>query len=235
MAVELRLPNIKGDTPEAQLAQIKSYLYQLTEQLNWALNLTGEEEQVVQTKEQQSAAKQQEAVNTFNSIKALIIKSADIVEAYTDKMEKEFNGQYVAISDFGTVSETTQSAIAANSSSIEQIYGNIQSIEGTMDGLGDALVAVNANIKTGILYYDESGAPVYGLEIGQRNVLDGTEYFRKYARFVANRLSFFDENDAEVAYISDYKLYITSAQVTGTLTVGRYFMDTSDGLAFKWV
>ena len=235
MAVELRLPNIKGETPEAQLSQIKSYLYQLTEQLNWAMNLSGEEKEVILTVEQKNAEKQQEALSTFNSIKALIIKSADIVEAYTDKMEKEFNGHYVAISDFGTFSETTQNALALNSSSIEQIYGNIQSIEGTMDGLGDAIIAVNANIKTGILYYDGSGAPVYGLEIGQRNVLDGTEYFRKYARFVANRLSFFDENDAEVAYISDYKLYITSAQVTGMLTVGRYRLDTSDGLAFKWV
>lgn len=235
MAVELRLPNIKGDTPEAQLAQIKSYLYQLTEQLNWALNLEESSNEVVAPKKSEAAAKEEEARNTFNSIKALIIKSADIVDAYGEKIEKSLSGQYVAQSDFGTFSETTQNNITANSSSIEQIYGNIQSIEGTMDGLGDAIIAVNANIKTGILYYDDSGAPVYGLEIGQRNVLDGEEYFRKYARFVANRLSFFDENDAEVAYISDYKLYITSAQVTGTLTVGRYLMDTSDGLAFKWV
>jgi hypothetical protein len=65
--------------------------------------------------------------------------------------------------------------------------------------------------------------------------VDGVEIFRKYARFVSNRLSFFDQNDAEVAYISDYKLYITSAQVLTGLTIGRYTIDTSDGLAFKWV
>lgn len=37
MGIELRLPNIKGNDRE-QLAQIRSYLYQLTEQLQWALN-----------------------------------------------------------------------------------------------------------------------------------------------------------------------------------------------------
>lgn len=235
MSVELRLPNINGDTVEAQMGQLKSYVYQLVSQLNWALNLQGEDSEGVVLYTANASAKREEARSNFNAIKSLIIKSADIIEAYTDEMEKVFNGQYVAISEFGTFSETTQNAISMNSSEIEQLYGNVQSIEGTVDGLGDAVLAVTANIKTGILYYDDTGAPVYGLEIGQRNVIDGAETFRKYARFVSNRLSFYDENDAEIAYISDYKLYITNAQVTGSLTIGRYVLDTSDGLAFKWV
>jgi hypothetical protein len=37
MGIELRLPNIKGNDKE-QLVQIRSYLYQLAEQLQWALN-----------------------------------------------------------------------------------------------------------------------------------------------------------------------------------------------------
>lgn len=235
MAIDIRLPNINGETPEAQIGQLKSYVYQLVEQLNWALNLESGSSSVVVEPRKQAAAKAEEVRNNFNAIKSLIIKSADIVEAYTEKMAQTFDGRYVAESDFGTFSETTQNAIAANSSYIEQVYSDVQSISGTVDEIGDEVIAVMANIKTGILFYDDSGAPVYGLEIGQRNTSDGVETFRKYARFVSNRLSFFDENDAEVAYISDYKLYITSAQVTGTLTVGRYVLDTSDGLAFKWV
>ena len=232
MAVDLRLPNIKGDTPEAQLASLKSYIYQLVEQLNWALNLTEDSAAVVKSEE---SAKEESPRDTFNSVKSLIIKSSDIVEAYTEQMSKTFDGRYVAESDFGTFSEETRSAIEANASGIEQVYTDVQTISGTVDGIGDEVQSVLANIKTGILYYDEAGAPVYGLEIGQRSTVDGVETFRKYARFVSNRLSFFDQNDAEVAYISDYKLYITSAQVLTGLTVGRYLLDTSDGLAFKWV
>lgn len=234
MSVELRLPNIKGDTPEAQLGHLKSYLYQLVEQLNWALNLTGGEDAVVDETKTPAQIEEEER-KTFNSIKSLIIKSADIVDAYTEEMTKVFDGRYVAESDFGTFTEETNAAIHQNSTAIDQVYTNVQTIEGTVDGIGDEMQNVLAHIRTGLLYYDDKGIPVYGLEIGQRNTVDNNETFRKYARFVSNRLSFFDQNDTEVAYISDYKLYITSAQVITGLTVGRYYMDTSDGLAFKWV
>ena len=234
MAVDLRLPNIKGETAEEQLAHVKSYLYQLVEQLNWALNLSEGDSAVVS----QTAAggkSESEARDTFNSVKSLIIKSADIVEAYTESMQQSFDGRYVAESDFGTCSEETRNDIAANATAIEQVYSDVQTISGTVDGLGDSVLGVLAHIKTGLLYYNEEGMPVYGLEIGQRNTADGVETFRKYARFISNRLSFYDENDTEVAYISDFKLYITSAQVLNDLTLGRYRIDTTDGLAFKWV
>ena len=44
MGVEIRLPNITGKTEKEQLLQLKSYLYQLSEQLQWAfdnVNTTG--------------------------------------------------------------------------------------------------------------------------------------------------------------------------------------------------
>lgn len=232
MAVDLRLPNIKGETAEEQISYLKSYLFQLVEQLNWALNLADDSSAVVVEKE---PGKEESARETFNSVKSLIIKSADIVDAYTQQMEKTFDGRYAAESDFGSFVEETHNSIRETDSEVEQIYRNVQTISGTVDGLGDEIIDILANVKTGLLYYDDKGSPVYGMEIGQRNNIGGEESFRKYARFVSNRLSFYDENDAEVAYISDYKLYITSAQVLTGLTVGRFWIDTSDGLAFKWV
>lgn len=35
--IELKLPNITGGTPEEQIQQLKRYLYQLVQELNWAL------------------------------------------------------------------------------------------------------------------------------------------------------------------------------------------------------
>lgn len=35
----IRYPSITGRTPQEQLEQMKSYLYQLADQLNWALSL----------------------------------------------------------------------------------------------------------------------------------------------------------------------------------------------------
>ena len=106
----------------------------------------------------------------------------------------------------------------------------------------------NAHIKSGLLYYAgedgteysseiPNGAPVYGLEVGQRIVADGVETFNKYARFTANKLSFYDQNDNEVAYISDYKLYITYVEVIGSFKQGG-FIDTTLGdksVVTKWI
>ena len=241
MSIDIRLPNINSATEQGQLSQMRSYLYQLVEQLNWALNTV--QDGAVQTVVQPmtaptssgTAAAEKEAQDTFNSIKSLIIKSADIVNAYYETMRLRMDGEYVAESDFGVYRRTTAAELSATIDSVNQLYTDLQSVEETADGAYDSVRAVTANIKTGLLYTNESGVPVYGLEVGQRNVENGVESFRKYARFTANRLSFYDQNDTEVAYISDYKLFITKAQITGSITLGRYVADMSDGLAFKWV
>lgn len=241
MSIDIRLPNINAANEQGQLSQMRSYLYQLVEQLNWALNTV--QDGAVQTVVQPmtaptasgTAAAEQEAQDTFNSIKSLIIKSADIVNAYYETMRLRMDGEYVAESDFGVYRRTTAAELSATIDSVNQLYTDLQSVEETAEGAYDSVRAVTANIKTGLLYTNESGVPVYGLEVGQRNVENGVESFRKYARFTANRLSFYDQNDTEVAYISDYKLFITQAQITGSITLGRYVADMSDGLAFKWV
>lgn len=241
MSIDIRLPNINAANEQGQLSQMRSYLYQLVEQLNWALNTVqdGALQTVVQPMTAPTAsgaaAAEQEAQDTFNSIKSLIIKSADIVNAYYETMRLRMDGEYVAESDFGVYRRTTAAELSATIDSVNQLYTDLQSVEETAEGAYDSVRAVTANIKTGLLYTNESGVPVYGLEVGQRNVENGVESFRKYARFTANRLSFYDQNDTEVAYISDYKLFITQAQITGSITLGRYVADMSDGLAFKWV
>ena len=231
---DFRLPNITAQTDSGKVEQIKRYLFQLTEQLKWALNsIESSGEKVLQQSSQSSTKEisEKDAQDTFSSVKALIIKSADIVEAYYEKFNEKFSGKYVAQSDFGTYKESTTQDINKNSTNIEQLFTNIQEIISDVN----TLIEVNARINSGLLYYDDNGVPIYGLEIGQINEIDGVEVFNKYARFTSEKLSFYDKNDTEVAYISDYRLYITNAQITGTLTLGRFVFDTSDGLICRWV
>ena len=238
MSYDINVPKITAPTEAGKIEQIRSYLFQLAEQLKWALNSIESGGTKVLQKGNQSETKQvsdEEAQATFNSVKALIIKSADIVEAYYEEINQKFAGEYVAQSDFGTYVEETEQSIATNSTGIESLFASLQEIITEMTEVRRMLPKVNAHIRSGLLFYDDAGVPIYGLEIGQKNTIDGEEVFNKYARFTSDRLSFYDQNDTEVAYISDYKLYITNAQITGTLTLGRYELDTSNGLAFKWV
>lgn len=151
-----------------------------------------------------------------------------------EELETNLKGRYVAQGDFGTFAEDTNARIKANAEAIDQKYEDIQSLRSEVDEVAGAVVAVNANIRTGLLYYD-NGTPIYGVEVGQRTQVNGTEIFNKYARFISNRLSFYDQGGNEVSYISDYKLYITNAVVTGNLQVGGYMLDTGKGLGFKWI
>ena len=415
--VNLRLPNMKGVTEREQLKEMQSYLYQLVEQLQFALN-TIESPQgnsspassypivrvipssPVATMSLDGGMTDDQA--TFQAIKPLIIKSADIINAYYEEINRRLESIYVAQSDFGTFMEETSQEISETSTDITRAFTNIQTIvsdigiidsnvkslatnidtidttfqaniqtvekkiedtkadigselktveesvgtldteikevktgvqaveqkaqtlEGnletigsnvetigsnvqeietdlqdtkvgidssigritdevgvidqdlqgvkagvesgikdlsdevgkvdskledaknaiasdidklkdTLDALNSIIVEVNAKIKTGLIDYDENGIPIYGLEIGQKNTINGVEVFNKFARFSAGRLSFYDNNGIEVAYISDYKLYITHAEVTGTLKLGGYLVDTSKGVTFKWV
>jgi hypothetical protein len=78
-----------------------------------------------------------DATATFNSIKGLIIKSADIVTAYYEEIERRLQSIYVAESDFGTYKQSIEQRITANSDSITQNFTDVQEI------------TTNLNIKIG--------------------------------------------------------------------------------------
>ena len=245
MSIDIRFPNITALDEAGKLKQLQSYMYQLVEQLNWALNNIDSIGATPSAKPSTTASTAQEddPLNSFNSIKGLIIKSADIVKAYYEEIDNllKLSGEYVAEATFpdgsATFVEQTNMNVAANSKALEQHYTDIQQILSDLEAVENTLIDVNAHIKSGLLYYD-NGVPVYGLEVGQRNKVNGVEVFNKYARFTANKLSFYDVSDNEVAYISDYKLYITHVQIIGSLTEGGY-KDIVDpltgGIVTKWV
>ena len=139
MSYNFNLPSIQGSTVE-QLSQIRSYLYQIIPQLQWAINNLDASTVSSSTAQQVHQAKVAAATGsssvspqaTFNAIKSLIITSADIVQAYYDEIEKRLSGLYVAESDFGTYVEATNAIISANSSGISQAYTNIQAVESTL-------------------------------------------------------------------------------------------------------
>ena len=239
---DLRYPNITGSTEKEQLIQVKGYLHQLVDQLNWALSTVetaqGGNVSPAVVFRQGAEGTPQDAESTFNSIKALIIKSADIVKAYEQTIFTDFNSLYFAESDFGTFIEATNRAVEENSKGVTETYTNIQKITnadgtGSLDILADDVRTTNAYIKRGLLGYDDNGNAIYGIEVGETNA-DGA--FMKYARFKADRLSFFDVNGGEVAYIGAGCLYVNGKTVfLGEIQLGGYKTDTSDGLAFTWI
>ena len=234
MAIDIRLPNINGKTDTEQLAQIKSYLYQFASQLQWALGTVDSGENSNASAPDSSApTKNEDPTSNFNELKGLIIKSADIVDAYYEKIDEllKLSGDYTAQSEFGTFKEETTIALSATDKKIEQNVTDLQSIYDE-NGNIKAELLVNGHIFSGIIEYAKDGEAIVGIEIGQTTKEGGVERFNKFARFTADKLSFYDVNSTEVAYISDYKMVITEAWIKGNLQLGSGFkFDTSNGIA----
>lgn len=163
MAIELRLPNITGATEREQLAQIKSYLYQFTEQLQWALNnmnTSSGQNYVVNQRVNTSSSMigtvsevgKFDAEIAFNSLKPLIIKSAEIVDAYYEEINRKLESLYVAQSDFGDFVEKTSQEIEETSTSTTQRFENIQIIitdlGGNIGSIEGSLGSIEGNIQT---------------------------------------------------------------------------------------
>ena len=253
MSLELRMPNITGASEREQLSQIRSYLYQFIPQLQWALNEIGATggttyvEQKTSTTVNNSSSSPSTSLNPtvmFNELKPLIIKSAEIVQSYYEEINSRLVSEYTALSDFGTYTEKTEKLVRETASLTEETYSKFAEIDASISGIFDETRETRGYINHGIIvdslseeeakkYNKQEGDSLIGVEVGQTD--DGV--FTRYARFTANRLSFYDQNDQEVAYVSDYKLYIRNVEITSSYRIGGFVetVDQNGDVVTKWI
>lgn len=245
-------PSIYAKTETEQLAQIKSYLFKMNEQLNYALsnistaNFTEDAKKEIEEMSQASIGKTVES--SYTSLKSEIVKTADIVRQEMDVVERELNGRYEAVSsDIGRVESEFNVKITETAENLVKDYHLNEVI--TSDEFNDYKLATNQYIKTGYLYdaeeEDENGntvlVPRYGIAVGENLTTveeDGKEIFHRenmLATFSSNRLSFWQSGN-EVAYLSNSQLYITNVVILLSLTFGDFLMEyTSYGLEINWI
>ena len=139
MKVDLIQPPMSGQSDKETLTQMRSYLFQLREQLLWAFENVeatggsgggGASQVVTQTtqKIETILPSEADAAITFEAIKPLIIKSADIVNAYYEEIEKKISEIYVAESDFGTYVSETSKTMSETSERVLENYESIQAV-----------------------------------------------------------------------------------------------------------
>lgn len=207
--IEIRPPQLTGGTPQEQLGQLQRYLTALAQQLQFAFDaVQGGSPEIMAAAAPQPRAQEQQRQDTLRQLKALILKSAQVTQVLEQQVGKRLEGKYVAVSQFGTYCQETSQTLEANSRELKQTFQNVQQLESTVAGLGSAVREVNASIRTG-----EIADGIYGVEIGQQEREDGIIRFRRYARLTAEKLSFYDSNEIEVAYVSNRRLYVTAAEI----------------------
>ena len=220
-------PNITGNTPEAQLKSMQSWLFQFGEQLQYAINNLdtanfsegGIEEISGKISKAQSNGV---AGEEFGALKALIIKTSDTVNSYYEEVTETLNSDYLAISDFGEYSETNKSEIVKNALGITQYYSRVEEIS-------DYVKNTKAYIRTGYLEQLDT----YGVSIGEESteIIDGEECiaFNQFATLTSEELAFW-QNGVKLGYFKGDGLF-----VRGNVYIGRWVIDVSSGFGIKYI
>ena len=261
-------PEQRGDISQ-QVAQLRAYLFMMSEQLNVALNSLDDEKSSDQALRQTSAGSAgssqtggtgtdaDSAGGIYSTLKDVIIKTANEVNQTMrglDSLTKDYGtrlseveSQYIAVSEFGKYKEETKSTLDQTSKNLELLINwqkdlDLSTWQASTDAALDALEKYRVNsesyIRAGTLG-ERAGSPIIGIEIGQttKTTVDGqeTDSFQRFARFTTEKLSFYDNNGSEVAYLSNNRLVVRNADIKDELRINGYLAETKSGLALKWV
>ena len=144
----------------------------------------------------------------------MIVKTAGLVKRQMDQLSARLEGEYVAVSDFGTYVERLSAYLEANPEALTQYYSFCSDLQANMEAVSAAFgqyrTETEGYIRTGIVGYD-GAVPVYGVAVGQgltvtdvdgETVVDQNNF---RATFTAQRLSFWQDAN-EVAYVSNLSL-----------------------------
>ena len=230
--MELRLPNIDPKaSPEQQLSQLKNYLYQTVEQLNWALSIAEKNtENIAKKVEVATSTKNSanKAVENYDAIKYLIINDADIITSYGNKLEETYKSVYGAQGEFGTYQEYVDTNITTTAQNITQ---EIDATYGyRLANAEEYIKNEKLYVKTGVLEIDGNGKAIAGLEIG-----DYGENAKRYARYDNTGTHLYNENGAESVTISEGKTKFSGNVTMDMLSIEGFSLDGNDsGLGLYW-
>lgn len=176
-------PNLTGDA-RADNAALRDYLFKLAQSLetvasaqSTVLSTTRDAQGRTVVSAAPSTDKTiKEISKNANELKALIIKSAEEAEAYTDSKTEVYNGMYVAQSEYGLFQETLEARIVNTAAGVVESYnyaGRINSMQDSIGLLQTYVRNIDGEIRRGIVMDPETGEYVTGIAISQRLSFDG--------------------------------------------------------------
>lgn len=173
----------------------------------------------------------------------MIVKTAGLVKRQMDQLSARLEGEYVAVSDFGTYVERLSAYLEANPEALTQYYSFFADLQASTETVSAAFeqyrVETEGYIRTGIVCYD-GAVPQYGVAVGQNltcREVDGETVVEQNdfrATFTASKLSFW-QDASEVAYVSNNRLYITNITVLEGMSIGEWEISSENGLVIRWM
>lgn len=255
-SMNIQYPFVSEGSAEAQVQQIKDYLYQLADQLNLqdfsAEKVFEEVSKAIDADMVANGSNEQSAkLKEYANLKALIVKTGDYSLNHSEEFEKVLKASFSASSNMGQYDEELVQKVKENAEGIERLFDYTAGINNE-DGIW--AVGTKQFVKTGLLYYDEGQVPVFGVGVGVINkivaendtVVDMSQ--NQLATYTADEMAFWD-NGVKVGYISGKKFHLPAADIrggsihigeeehnffkvdtSGNVQIGDYFSVSNSGL-----
>ena len=173
----LALPMAPAGSVQEQVTQQYAYLVQMAQQLNLALGQlealgggAGEASARRQANGRLGTAASETADGQYETLRSMILKTADQVQKTTAALTAKLEEEYVASSDFGSYVAKLSAQLEAAPEAVTQYYSFFSDLQANVEKVDAAFAHYKLDtegyIRTGIVYYD-GAAPVYGVAVGQ--------------------------------------------------------------------
>ena len=206
------MPGAPTGTLQQQIRQQYTYLFQLAQALNRAL----EQLEVGQTARQQPTQKaggREEKAATAVGLKSLIVKTAETVSRQVEQMKSELRGEYVAVSDFGTYLEKTSQEIEEDPTKITRYFKFAADIQADVDKVDADFSAYKTDVQ---------------------GVFDVIDKRSNMSVWTTEKLSFYIGGQ-EAAYFSNGKLTVAQIATNRITGAGGWDVSFTGGVKFKWI
>jgi hypothetical protein len=241
--IDIRQPLIQGSDKE-QLAQIRSYLYQLVPQLQFYFeNMPTQSGEggggPTVIKENTNTITRlptdEEAVEVFYAIKPLIIKNGDIIEAYSEEITEDFSGRYVAQLDYNEYVANTNSRFTTNELGLQIATKKTEIINNDAVTFSE-IISNECFIKLGELGENDDGSLKYGISIGKETSTNEGTIFEGTVTITPERISFYDASGTEVGWFANQELHTNASTIISKQTIGQFIdeVETDGSIVTRW-
>jgi len=153
-------PPILTGSLHRQLSALRDYLLRLSLSLNEAEAAA----QATQSSAPQGSAPNKKTQDGSDELRSLIVKTAHTVRRELDRLETELKEDYLAVSDFGSYSESVKTLIETTARQTLESYG----LESRLEAAETAVENLSGQIRRGIITDPHTGERAVGIAISQK-------------------------------------------------------------------
>lgn len=195
----IRLPNISAGTEAEQLRQIRSYLYQLAEQLQVLLGNT-----------------QTEQALTFGEVRTKLLRSAEVMDAIAGIVSRRYDGRYLLQSSWESYALARETMLREAELLARRSDGETKTLSGLLRQLENQ---EREFLEDPCLMPLSRGNTLTGLELGRRQQQGSYVSYRRLLRLEDGVLTVWNGEGEKILTLRPGAWQLASGE-DGHMTIG---------------